>query len=137
MNHKLTIIFTDGTMDSAVYLSKEIAETHEDGIFIALGNQVQYAYITPTTDDVTVFPENYTETDKKLINTTMGELFRDVSALNKELEKLECWTAKYSRGILTDSEYHDLMQRKTKVYARLKEVKALIRRKAELEKEFA
>lgn len=137
MNHKLTIIFTDGTTDSAVYLTKEKAENAEDGIFIALGNQVQYAYIAPTTDDVTVFPENFTETDKKLVNTTMGELFRAVSALQKEYDILEYWTQKYSKGIITETEYLDFMKRKLKVSARLKEVKALIERKREIENEFA
>ena len=55
MNHKLIIIYTDKTRETAVYPSKEIAEQHEEGVRIALGNQVEFTCVVSTTDDVTVF----------------------------------------------------------------------------------
>ena len=55
MNHKLIIIYTDKTKETAVYPSKEIAEQHEEGVHIALGNQVEFTCVVPTTEDVTVF----------------------------------------------------------------------------------
>ena len=57
MNHKLTIIYTDKTEETAVYPSKEIAEEHEKGIHIALGTQIEFTCVMPTTDDVTVFEQ--------------------------------------------------------------------------------
>lgn len=55
MNYKLKIIYTDGTEEMAVYPSKEIAERHENGIHVALGTQVQFTCVMPTTENVTVF----------------------------------------------------------------------------------
>lgn len=54
MNGKLIIIYTDGTREEPVYKSVEIAEAHEQGIRIALGNQIQFTCVNPTNEAVTV-----------------------------------------------------------------------------------
>ena len=54
MNGKLIIIYTDGAKETHVYKSVEIAEAHERGIRIALGNQIQFTCVNPTSEAVTV-----------------------------------------------------------------------------------
>lgn len=136
MHYKLTIFFTNGTTDTAVYPSESEAKIAEDGIFIALGNQVQYAYIVPTTDDVTVFPEHFTETDRQLINTTMGELFSSETNLEKQLGKLDKWLNDNEFMMSTDV-YDTMEMLHTKVNGRLGKIRELIERKRKLEEEFA
>ena len=62
MNYKLTIIYENGETETAVYPTEEIAIEHENGIHIALGNQVQFTCVMPTSEPVTVFENYITET---------------------------------------------------------------------------
>lgn len=54
MNGKLIIVYSDGAKETHVYKSVEIAEAHERGIRIALGNQIQFTCVNPTSEAVTV-----------------------------------------------------------------------------------
>ena len=60
MNYKLIIIYENGEEESAVYPTEAIAQEHEQGIHIALGNQVQFTCIIPTNEDITIF-ESYSK----------------------------------------------------------------------------
>lgn len=59
MNGKLTIIYSDGTKETPIYESVEIAEQHERDIKIALGTNIQFTCVEPTSEPATITETEY------------------------------------------------------------------------------